>query len=154
MKEKILEAFANLGFKLEDADGAGYVFNYEGIRYIYMHNDDDEEFFTIALPGFYDYDEEHIGQYCALAEKINSTLKYIKAYTLCGRMWLFYERELLGEDDLDEIIPRMIIRLEAGLQFAHNALEEIDASFDQDDEDQDDEDSGESGCEDVTDDNE
>ena len=29
MKEKILEAFTNLGFKLEDADGMGYVFDYE-----------------------------------------------------------------------------------------------------------------------------
>ena len=32
MKEQILEAFTNLGFKLEDADGAGYVFDYEGTR--------------------------------------------------------------------------------------------------------------------------
>lgn len=135
MKEKILEAFANLGFKLEDADGAGYVFDYEGMRFLYMPNDEDEEFFTIALPGFHDYDEEHIGQYCALTEKINSTLKYIKAYTLGGSMWLFYERELFGGDNFEELIPRMIFRLEAGLLFARKAIEEIDTSFDQEDDD-------------------
>lgn len=44
MKEKILEAFANLGFKLEDADGMGYVFDYEGIRFLYMYNENDENF--------------------------------------------------------------------------------------------------------------
>ena len=43
MKEKILEAFANLGFKLEDADGMGYVFDYEGIRFLYMYNENDEK---------------------------------------------------------------------------------------------------------------
>ena len=53
MKEKILEAFANLGFKLEDADGMGYVFDYEGIRFIYMYNENDENFLSIALPGFH-----------------------------------------------------------------------------------------------------
>lgn len=52
MKEKILEAFANLGFKLEDADGMGYVFDYEGIRFLYMYNENDENFLSIALPGF------------------------------------------------------------------------------------------------------
>lgn len=143
MKEKILETFANLGFKLEDADGTGYVFDYEGIRFLYMYNDDDEEFFTIALPSFHDYDEEHIGQYCAIAEKINSSLKYIKAYTLAGSMWLFYERELFGGENFEEIIPRMILRLEAGLLFARKAIEEIGTSFGQDEDGNEDENSEE-----------
>ena len=80
MKEKILEAFANLGFKLEDADGMGYVFDYEGIRFLYMYNENDENFLSIALPGFHDYDENNAAQYCILEEKISSTLKYVKAY--------------------------------------------------------------------------
>ena len=111
MKEKILEAFANLGFKLEDADGMGYVFDYEGIRFLYMYNENDENFLSIALPGFHDYDENNAAQYCILEEKINSTLKYVKAYTLGGGMWLFYERELLGWEDLETIIPRIIYQL-------------------------------------------
>lgn len=129
MKEQILEAFANLGFKLEDADGAGYVFDYEGIRYLYMYNEDDENFFSIAIPGFHEFDENNAAQYCALAEKINSTLKYVKAYTLGGSMWLFYERELFGGEDLDVIIPHMIYQLEGGLVFARNARHEIETSF-------------------------
>ena len=49
MKEKILEAFANLGFKLEDADGMGYVFDYEGIRFLYMYNENDENFLSKGI---------------------------------------------------------------------------------------------------------
>lgn len=116
MKEKILEAFANLGFKLEDADGMGYVFDYEGIRFLYMYKMRMTRILlSIALPGFHDYDENNAAQYCILEEKINSTLKYVKAYTLGGGMWLFYERELFGGEDLETIIPRMIYQLEAGL---------------------------------------
>lgn len=129
MKEQILEAFANLGFKLEDADGAGYVFDYEGTRYLYMYNEDDENFLSIAIPGFHEFDENKAAQYCALAEKVNSTLKYVKAYTLGGSMWLFYERELVGGEDLEVIIPRMIYQLEGGLMFARNAIREIETSF-------------------------
>ena len=36
-------------------------------------------------------------QICALLEKINSTLKYIKACIVGNRVWLFYERELIEQ---------------------------------------------------------
>lgn len=130
MKEKFLEAFANLGFLLKDTDGSGYVFDYEGMHLVYMYNEIDEEFFTIALPGFYDYEESKSAQYYTLAEKINSTLKYVKAYTLSDSMWLFYERELFGEEDLEPIIQHMVMRLEHGLMFARKAIEEIEAETD------------------------
>ena len=34
MKEKILEAFDNLGFNLEDNESLGYHFFYEGINFL------------------------------------------------------------------------------------------------------------------------
>ena len=53
MKEKILEAFACLGFCLEKSDDVGYEFEYEGMTLLYLCNEDDEDFLAIALPGFY-----------------------------------------------------------------------------------------------------
>ena len=49
MKEKILEAFRELGFKLEEEEGMGYRFHYEGLNLLYMYNENDEEFLNIAL---------------------------------------------------------------------------------------------------------
>ena len=97
MKEKILEAFSNLGFKLEEEEGVGYRFNYEGLNLLYMYNENDEEFLTIALPGIIEVKEDRMLQICALLEKINSTLKYVKAYMLGNGVWLFYERELIEQ---------------------------------------------------------
>ena len=59
MKEKILAAFENLGFNLEDTDSLGYSFNYEGINYLYMYNEDDEDFLNISVPGIYDLEEDN-----------------------------------------------------------------------------------------------
>lgn len=128
MKEKILEAFAELGFKLEQMDDFGYGFSYEGTNFIFMPNSDDEEFLNICVPGIYDLEEESPLTFIELMNKINSTLKYIKAYELGKSIWLFYERELFGDEDLMKVISRMILHLEAGLMFSRKAMAEIKAN--------------------------
>lgn len=135
MKEKILAAFENLGFNLKDTESFGYSFNYEGINCLYMYNEDDENFLNISVPGIYDLEENNKEKYEELKEKINSTLKYIKAYTLGDSLWLFYERELLDNDDLEEVIRRMILHLTAALMFARDAIEKMDNGESDDDND-------------------
>ena len=137
MKEKILEAFRDLGFKLEEEEGMGYCFNYEGLNLLYMYNENDEEFLNIALPGIVEVEEDRMLQICALLEKINSTLKYVKTYMLGNSVWLFYERELFGEEDLMTVISRMILHLEAGLVFARKAMAEIEETMANDSSDDD-----------------
>ncbi len=126
MKEKILAAFENLGFNLEDNESLGYHFYYEGINFLYMYNEDDEDFLNISVPGIYDLEEDNKENYDELKEKINSTLKYVKAYTLGKGLWLFYERDLLGNEDLEEVIRHMILHLAAALMFARDSIEKID----------------------------
>ena len=125
MKEKILEAFENLGFNLEYNDTLGYSFYYEGINLLYMYNEDDEAFLNISVPGIYDL-EDGKEAYDVLKEKINSTLKYVKAYTLCNSLWIFYERDLLGNEDLEEVIRRMVLQLAAALMFARDIIDKIE----------------------------
>ena len=162
MKEKILEAFRELGFKLEEEEGMGYCFKYEGLNLLYMYNENNEEFLNIALPGIVEVEDDKMLQICALLEKINSTLKYIKAYMLGNSVWLFYERELIeqreqsrtcsdyaesrekktegqlcGEEDLMTVISRMILHLEAGLVFAQKAMAEIEETMANDSSDDD-----------------
>ena len=91
-----------------------------------MYNEDDEDFLNISVPSIYDLGENNKEKYEALKEKINSTLKYIKAYTLGGSLWLFYERDLLGKEDLEEVIRRMILHLAAALMFARGVIDKMD----------------------------
>lgn len=126
MKEKILAAFENLGFNLEDNESLGYHFYYEGINFLYMYNEDDEDFLNISVPSIYDFEKDNKEKYEELKEKINSTLKYVKAYTLGDSLWIFYERDLLGNEDLEEVIRHMILHLAAALMFARDSIEKID----------------------------
>lgn len=129
MKEKILEALANLGFKLDALENLGYVFDYEDIHFYYRCSDDDESFLNIGIIGIYDYDGDKVSQYCAVSEKINATMKYVKAYTFIDGLGLFYERELFGDENLETVLQYMIFHLEASLIFARKTIAEIEAAF-------------------------
>lgn len=126
MKEKIMEAFAQLGFNLTEVENLGYAFSYEGINYLYLNSDDDEEFLNISVPGIYEVDEENATTYLAVCEKINSLRKYVKAYTFGDSLWIFYERALIGDENMEEVIRHMILHLAAALVFAHDVKEKIE----------------------------
>ncbi len=64
-------------------------------------------------------------------------MKYVKTYMLGNSVWLFYERELFGEEDLMTVISRMILHLEAGLVFARKAMAEIEETMTSDSSDDD-----------------
>lgn len=122
MKEKILEAFKAMGFEMDDLEGLGYGFQYEGKHYLYMPNESDEDFLNIALPAVLDIDDESNVAFYQLMDKLNGTLKYVKANKLNDSMWLFYERELFGGENLEQLISRMILHLEAGSIFIRRAM--------------------------------
>lgn len=126
MKEKILEAFKALGFEMEELEGMGYGFQYEGKHFLYMYNEDDEDFLNISLPGVLDIDDENNTTFYQVMDKLNGTLKYVKAYKLNDSMWLFYERELFGGEDLKQVLSRMILHLEAALMFLRRAMTDTD----------------------------
>lgn len=130
MKEQILDAFKALGFEMEEMEGLGYGFQYEGKHYLYMYNEDDEDFLNISIPAVLDLDDENNVGFYQVMDKLNGTLKYVKANKLNDSMWLFYERELFGGEDLKQVLSRMILHLEAGFYFLHRAMESSDDGCD------------------------
>lgn len=128
MKEKILEAFKALGFEMEELEGMGYGFQYEGKHFLYMYNGDDEDFLNISLPGVLDIENENDTTFYQVMDKLNGTLKYVKAYKLNDSMWLFYERELFGDEDLKQVLSCMILHLEAALMFLRRAMADSEDS--------------------------
>lgn len=135
MKEQILNTFAAMGFQLEEMEGFVYGFRYEGINYLYMPNDDDEDFLNIAVPAIVEINDENAHAAHMLMDKLNSTLKYVKANKLGDSMWLFYERELYGGEDFEKLLSRMILHLEAALNFYRNAMANIKEELDSTDDD-------------------
>lgn len=118
MNERIQNAFKTLGFELEAVGDAGYHFNYEGVHFLWLTNED-ETFLNIVIPNIVEKDEIDELVYYQVMDKLNSTLKYTKANTVNDAMWLCYERELVGDEDFEEILRRMIVHLEHSYRFLH-----------------------------------
>lgn len=142
MTEKILDTFMSLGFELEDLEEIGYGFQYENINFIWMTNED-TKFLNIGVPGVLDKKEGDELMFYQLIDKLNGTFKYVKVNTLGDSMWLFYERELLDSDEnLEEIISKMVVHLEASLEMFRMILKEANEDSQNEDSDDTKEDSG------------
>lgn len=126
MKEKILDTLKALGFTLEDMGDSCYGFQFEGKNYLYMYNESDADFLNIALPTVLEWDGETKASFFQLMDKLNSTLKYVKANKVNDSMWLFYERELFGDEDLKQVVSRMIFHLDAGINYLHRSMKKVE----------------------------
>lgn len=134
MKEQILEAFRELGFNLNKVDELGYSFNYEEMNLLYLNNNNDENFLSIALPGIMEVDDNQPLKAYALMEKINSSQKYVKSYMIGNNVWVFYERELYdNEPDLERVLAHMVLHLNNTFKMARIAINEIEETMNNDD---------------------
>lgn len=124
MQEKIMEALKNQGFRLEKEGEMGYCFEYEALGLLYLPNENDDTFLNLAVPNIWEADGEQVTEAYAVVNQINVSLKYVKAYMLGCRMWLVYERELLDNEDLEEIVAHMVVRLALATGAAHKAVRE------------------------------
>lgn len=127
-----MEAFKALGFSLvpvvESEDCNQFEFEYEGATYLYLYSPNDTEFFNVALPGVLDRDEESDDVYYSILESVNSEIKYVKAYSVNRRLWLFYECEALEDSDWYDLIHRIVFRLEAAHAFMRRKYWELTQS--------------------------
>ena len=124
MKEKVLKALKELGFKLEEVEDFGYLFQYEGTHYLYAPNIMGEEFLNICIPGVCDLHEaKETFDLCHLANKLSYELNYVKAYVKEERLWIAYECNIDGcEKSLKDIVGNMISYLDFGINYTRDLL--------------------------------
>ena len=136
MKEKIVEALRDLGFILEEVSGIGYHFKFEAVNMFYL-NSEDEKFVSIIGPGIFETEHSDMEVVYKTMEKVNSTLKYVKAYLWNDSITLTYEREMFGEENLEEMLGSMIVQLESALRFSRNVIDKLqNETNDADDDDE------------------
>ena len=58
-------------------------------------------------------------------EKLDCFEKYVKAYLWNDSITLTYEREMFGEENLEEMLGSMIVQLESALRFSRNVIETL-----------------------------
>lgn len=128
MKENVLNTLSALGFTTEALGDFGYGFDYEDRHFIYIPTkDDDEEFLNIVAPGVVDLDEMNEQDYYKLMAFASQHLQYAKAYPYHDSLWIGYERQVRPTEDLEDILPRMVIVLESAIRFTHMLKARLEA---------------------------
>lgn len=103
------------GFKYDvDSDG-DVVFKYQMSTFVYYRNEDDSNFFQLALPAIFDVDEDNKNAVLEAANYVTMKVKVVKAVIIRGEVWLIVESLLDSNPKYEEIVPRAL-QILAGAQ--------------------------------------
>ena len=113
-KEIILDQLKAMGFEPIELGDVGFVFNYEDMNYLYMPDDDDEQFLRIVIPHLFEVTEENRVAVLDAMHETGLMLKYAKVCIMYeNAAWAIYEHRLASTDNLAELLEHIIRVLEA-----------------------------------------
>jgi len=122
-KELLLSKFKELGFTLEDAGEFGYFFKFEELNFLYIPDEDDENFLRLAVPNIFDVTADNRPLVMEVVNETNMTIKYSKTCVSNDNVWAFYEHRLFGDGNLDDIIEHGIRLLQATVGLFYRKIE-------------------------------
>ena len=141
-KKIILEQLNAMGFEPTKVGDVGYVFKYEDVNFLYMPDEDDEQFLRIAIPHLFEVTDENR---VTVLEAMHDTALLLKYAKICimyeTATWAIYEHRLTTTDKLAELLEHIILVLEAAAHVFHKKIngEEVMGRSDNSDEATDDE---------------
>lgn len=113
-KEIIIDQLKAMGFEPIELGDAGIVFKYEDMNYLYMPDDDDEQFLRIVIPHLFEVTDENRVAVLDAMHETGLMLKYAKVCIMYeNAAWAVYEHRLTATDNLAELLEHIIRVLEA-----------------------------------------
>ena len=108
-KEIILDQLKAMGFEPIELGDVGFVFKYEDINYLYMPDDDDEQFLRIVIPHLFEVTDENRVAVLDAMHETGLLLKYAKVCIMYeNAAWAIYEHRLTSTDNLAELLKHII----------------------------------------------
>ena len=88
------------------------IFKYQMLTFIYFNNDDDEQFFRLALPGIFDVTDDSFAKAIMACNNINWNYKVVKAVLYDyedgkdkgASVWMCYEQVLDATPDVNTLM--------------------------------------------------
>jgi hypothetical protein len=106
--ERVLEFLKTQGFCPEVDEHGGIIFKYQMATFLFINNDEDEEFFQLAMPHIYQVTDDNRDIVLEAANKTNTSMKVAKISVLDDSVWAFFEILLDQSPDVKHIIPRAL----------------------------------------------
>ena len=106
--EMVFEYLKSQGLMPKIDEDNDIIFKYQMLTFIYFNNDDDEQFFRLALPGIFDVTEENRPTVLEAMNEVNKRMKVVKAYIPREDVWIAAEIMMDSTPELDDIVPRLL----------------------------------------------
>lgn len=106
--ERVLEFLKTQGFCPKVDEHGGIIFKYQMATFLFINNDEDEEFFQLAMPHIYQVTDDNRDIVLEAANKTNTSMKVAKISVLDDSVWAFFEILLDQSPDVKDIIPRAL----------------------------------------------
>lgn len=121
--EMVINFLRQQGFCPEvDEDNGNILFKYQMANFIFINNDEDEEFFQLLMPGIYDVTDDNRDMVLEAANKVNQSIKVVKACVIGDNVWLFFENLLDHTPEVEDIIPRALAILNGARQHFYQEI--------------------------------
>lgn len=106
--EMVFEYLKNQGLMPRIDEDNDIIFKYQMLTFIYFNNDEDEQFFRLALPGIFDVTEENRVTVLEAMNEVNKRMKVAKAYIPREDVWVAAEIMMDSTPELDDLVPRLL----------------------------------------------
>lgn len=119
--EKVFEALKSEGL-VPTMEEFGIAFRFQMTNYIYMQDENDEEFFNMLIPNIFEVNEENEYDVLRAVNTVNNSMKVVKLVISGDSVWICFENELDAEHHLEGIIPFAVATLYQARQRFYEAL--------------------------------
>lgn len=110
-KEKVLHALTKFGLLPDEEDGQ-ICFFYQMSLYLYVPDDDDENYVSIYIPCIYEVTEENESEVLLVINDCNVDVKAVKLIVANkANVWAAYEIHVPEDADLEDVVRRGVLAL-------------------------------------------
>ena len=120
--EMVLNFLRQQGFVPEVDEGGNIDFKYQMASFVFINNDEDEEFFQLMMPCIFDVTDDNRDMVMEAANKVNRQIKVVKACVINDSVWLLFESLLDHSPEVSDIIPRALNILQGARQHFYEEM--------------------------------
>ena len=124
LQEMMKQFLQEEGFCPKETD-FGLAFKCEGKNFLFIQDDDDEQYFRLMMPCIFETTEENEDAVFRAMNEVNSSVKVIKAYIMCeNEVWLGFEVLVDSTPVVGDFVPRALAMLNRGAMKFYQAMQE------------------------------
>lgn len=107
-KELVMNCLKEEGFCPKIDEHGSIIFKYQMSTFIFMNNDEDEEFFQLAYPGFFNVTEDNRELILEAINRANCRVKVAKLIVVNDEVWALFEVILDQSPEVGNIVTRAL----------------------------------------------